>query len=54
MTTNTFMEQGGDGYDAFRGHPVVQRDAVLSQIVADTLRATEVITPPGPGRLVRL
>ena len=54
VTTNTFMEQGGDGYDAFRGHPVVQRDAVLSQIVADTLRATEVITPPGPGRLVRL
>ena len=52
VTTNTFLEQGGDGYAGFRDGRVVARDAVLSDIVADHIREKGVVRPSAPGRLI--
>jgi 2',3'-cyclic-nucleotide 2'-phosphodiesterase (5'-nucleotidase family) len=52
VTTNTFLEQGGDGYTSFRRGTVVSRDVVLSDIVADHIRQAGVVSAPPTGRLV--
>ena len=52
VTTNSFLAEGGDGYDAFRQGRVVARDAVLSDVVGEYIRGLGVVSPPEPGRLV--
>ncbi len=52
VTTNSFLAEGGDGYAAFVGAPVVARDSVLSELVLEHVRRAKVISPPAAGRLI--
>jgi 2',3'-cyclic-nucleotide 2'-phosphodiesterase (5'-nucleotidase family) len=54
VATNSFLAEGGDGYAGFRDGRIVAKDAVLSDVFADYIRAQGVITAPPPGRLVAL
>lgn len=53
VTTNSFLAEGGDGYLAFKAGREIARDAQLSDIVYDGIKARNKIEPPAPGRLVR-
>lgn len=52
VATNSFLAEGGDGYEAFRRGRIVGRDAVLSEIIAHHLETVRVVTSPDTGRLV--
>lgn len=52
VTTNSFLAEGGDGYTAFVGHPVIRKDTVLSELVLEHIRRAGTISPPSSGRLV--
>lgn len=51
VSTNSFLAEGGDGYESFRSGRKVAEDALLSDCVLDHLRRVGTITPPPPGRL---
>lgn len=52
VSTNSFLAEGGDRYEAFRNGRRLSEDALLSDCAADALRRAGTITPPPPGRLV--
>lgn len=52
VTTNTFMEQGGDGYTSFAEGEVVARDVVLNEIITDHLKRAGTVHPPEGGRII--
>jgi 5'-nucleotidase/UDP-sugar diphosphatase len=51
VATNSFLAEGGDGYNAFRQGTIAARDVVLSDVLADHIKRTNTVTPPQPGRL---
>jgi 2',3'-cyclic-nucleotide 2'-phosphodiesterase (5'-nucleotidase family) len=52
-TTISFLAEGGDGYQAFKNGREISRDAQMSDILYDGIKARNRIEPPAPGRLVR-
>jgi 2',3'-cyclic-nucleotide 2'-phosphodiesterase (5'-nucleotidase family) len=52
VATNSFLAEGGDGYKGFTLGRVLDRGVVISEVIADHVRAAHVVTAPGPGRLV--
>lgn len=52
VTTNSFLAEGGDGYASLRKGREVGRDANLSELVCDYLKAMGTATVPTMGRLV--
>lgn len=52
VATNSFLAEGGDGYDGFLRGRVVARDAVLSDVIADHVAAATLVRAPETGRLV--
>lgn len=54
VTTNSFLAEGGDGYGALRAGREVARDASLSEVICDYLKATGMVSAPKLGRLVRV
>lgn len=52
VATNSFLAEGGDRYESFRGGRELARDALVSDCVADRIRAAGTIEPPPPGRLL--
>jgi 2',3'-cyclic-nucleotide 2'-phosphodiesterase (5'-nucleotidase family) len=52
VATNSFLAEGGDGYAGFTRGRVLDRGAVLSEVIADHVRAARVVTAPPPGRLL--
>lgn len=52
VTTHTFMEQGGDDYEAFRFGRVLERGPVLNELVLEHLKRVGSVQPPTEDRLV--
>jgi 2',3'-cyclic-nucleotide 2'-phosphodiesterase (5'-nucleotidase family) len=52
VATNSFLAEGGDGYAGFTRGRVLERGPVLSEVIAEHVRAARVVTAPAPGRLV--
>lgn len=52
VATNSFLAEGGDGYESLKNGRRVAEEALLSDCVADHLRRRGTIAPPPPGRLV--
>lgn len=51
VATNSFLAEGGDGYNGFRQGKVAARDAVLSDVLADHIKRVNTVSPPEAGRL---
>ena len=54
VTTISFLAEGGDGYAAFKRGREISRDAQLSDILYEGIKARNRIEPPAAGRLVRV
>lgn len=52
VATNSFMAEGGDGYLALREGREIARAPLISEIVADHIKAAQRIAPPRLGRLI--
>jgi 2',3'-cyclic-nucleotide 2'-phosphodiesterase (5'-nucleotidase family) len=52
VATNSFLAEGGDGYEGFRQGRVLSRDAVMSDVIADHLRTAGTFSAPATGRLI--
>jgi 2',3'-cyclic-nucleotide 2'-phosphodiesterase (5'-nucleotidase family) len=52
VATNSFLAEGGDGYNVFRQGTLTARDVVLSDVLADHIKRANTIAPPELGRLM--
>ncbi len=52
VATNSFLAEGGDLYGAFLRGKETGRDALVSDVVMDHVRAAKTIAPPAVGRMV--
>jgi 2',3'-cyclic-nucleotide 2'-phosphodiesterase (5'-nucleotidase family) len=54
VAVNSFMAEGGDGYESLKRGRRLREDPLLSEVLSDYIRQRGVVDPPRMGRLTRL